>query len=298
MTAIRVLPCVDSDEMAAARKRELSLDRAKAVELGKTAVIATREGRYFTQQGRELVWHGAVVAACSATKSLPPNAPLPDPPTVVVGEMRLQVRNETTLGASRRLVDAGKKPLALNFANGLHPGGGFLTGALAQEEVLCRSSALFATLVEDRMYEVHRERPLPDSSDWAIYSPWTPVFRTDAGEELDEPWLLDFLTCAAPYAPELGQPLAGDILKKRICRVLSIARAYGHTELVLGAWGCGVFRNDPIRTAGDFWDALTGEFSGCFRDVVFAIADWFTERRFLAPFRECFQQRASDDSAI
>ena len=54
-----------------------------------------------------------------------------------------------------------------------------MAGARAQEEVLCRSSALFETLIGDMMYEEHRKRSLPDSTDWAIYSPNVPVFRTD-----------------------------------------------------------------------------------------------------------------------
>src|SRR5262245_59138715 len=108
------------------------------------------------------------------------------------------------------------RPLALNFANGIHPGGGFLHDAKAQEEVLCRSSALYRTLVNDRMYEEHRKRPRPDSTDWAIYSPNVPVFRMDNGTELQHPWLLSFISCAAPYAPAIGQPQAGDLLQKRI----------------------------------------------------------------------------------
>jgi len=75
------------------------------------------------------------------------------------------VTNETTLGTSLRLVERGLRPLALNFANGIHPGGGFLNGARAQEEALCRSSALYQTLVNDPMYEEHRKRQLPDSTD-------------------------------------------------------------------------------------------------------------------------------------
>ncbi len=114
--------------------------------------------------------------------------------------------NETTLGAARRLADSGLKPIALNFANGTVPGGGFLRGARAQEEALCRSSALFETLVDDPMYAAHRERDLQDASDWVIYSPDVPVFRSDAGRALEEPWLLSFLTCAAPYEPVVGQP--------------------------------------------------------------------------------------------
>lgn len=192
------------------------------------------------------------------------------------------------MGAARRFVDAGTMPLALNFANGVNPGGGFLGGARAQEEVLCRSSALHATLIDDPMYEEHARRPRPDSTDWAIYSPDVPVFRHDDGTVLERPWLLSFLTCAAPYAPAIGQPEAGDLLQKRMNRVLAIARAYEHTALVLGAWGCGAFGNDPYRTAKDFRQALEHEYEGVFSDVTFAIADWSSDRRYLGPFRDVF----------
>lgn len=196
--------------------------------------------------------------------------------------------NETTLGAARRLVDAGARPQALNFANGIHPGGGFLDGARAQEEVLCRSSALVETLVGGPMYEAHARHPRPDSSDWAILSPGVPVFRSDDGATLPRPWQLDFITCAAPYAPAIGQPESGELLQRRISRVLAIARAYGHAALVLGAWGCGAFHNDPVRTASDFRAALEGEFAGAFAEVVFAFVDWSPERRNLSPFRDAF----------
>ena len=186
-------------------------------------------------------------------------------------------------------MDEGRRPLALNFANGTETGGGFLRGATAQEEALCRSSGLYATLVGDPMYEFHRKHELwAEASDWAILSPNVPVFRDDRGMELDVPWLLSFITCAAPYAPSVGHPRSGDMLQKRIVRVLSIARAYGYTELILGAWGCGAFGNDPRRTASDFRGALEGEFDGMFGEVVFAITDWSPERRFLGPFRDVF----------
>ena len=114
------------------------------------------------------------------------------------------------------------------------------------------------------------------------------MFRNDDGTVLDQPWLLSFLTCAAPYAPGVGQPHAGDLLQLRIHRVLGIARAYGYQALVLGAWGCGAFGNDPQRTAADFHEALETEFRGAFSDVAFAITDWSSERRYLGPFRDEF----------
>ena len=167
--------------------------------------------------------------------------------------------------------------------------------APAQEEVLCRSSALYATLEGDPMYDAHRQRPDRESSDWAILSPDVPVFRADDGTALDEPWLLSVITCAAPIATTVGQPRSGDLLEVRIGRVLDIAAARGFEALVLGAWGCGAFGNDPARTAHDFRAALEGPFLGAFREVVFAISDWSPDRRFLAPFRATFTPRQARD---
>lgn len=282
------LPCRDSDEMAVSNRRNLRLSRGAAAELGRTAVEAAEQGYYRTRSGGTVGWRPLVERACDSKVSLAPDAELPRKAMPSFPQTQVQVANETTLVAARHLVDVGHRPLALNFANGVHPGGGFLHGALAQEEALCRSSALYATLVGDRMYAHHRARPQPDSTDWAIYSPQVPVFRLDDGTELDQPWLLDFLTCAAPVASTIGQPLAGYLLSRRIHRVLAIAQAFGHTTLVLGAWGCGAFANDPRRTARDFRDALEGPFAGTFSQVVFAVTDWSPERRFLGAFRDVF----------
>jgi len=288
MSRLHVLPCLDSQEMAKCRRRELDIPGSAATALGRSALDAIRDGFYFFEADQKVAWRDAVAAACDAKLSIAPDAPLPTTERIVFAETTVQVTNETTLGASRRLVEAGQQPLALNFANGIQPGGGFLTGARAQEEVLCRSSALFGTLVGDAMYEAHRKRPLPDSTDWAIYSPDVPIFRMDDGKELPRPWLLSFLTCAAPYAPAIGQPAAGDLLQKRIGRLLAVARSCGHSALVLGAWGCGAFANDPSRTALDFRDALENDYSGAFADIVFAITDWSPKRKTLGRFRDVF----------
>ena len=285
---LTILPCLDSDEMAECRRRELNLPRETAVALGRSAVDAARNGYYIYGPEAKVDWSRDVQAACSTKVSIPPNAELPASSSTPFDETRVQITNETTFGASRRHIDNGLRPLVLNFANGIYPGGGFLRGARAQEETICRSSALYLTLVDDQMYSEHLERPRSDSTDWAIYSPNVPVFRLDNGTELHKPWLLSVITCAAPYAPDIGQPESGDLLQKRIHRVLEIASAYGYSTLVLGAWGCGAFGNDIYRTAKDFRSAIENEFCGAFAEIVFAITDWSRERKFLGPFRDAF----------
>lgn len=290
---LEVLACMDSPSMAAARQRELDIPRETAIALGRSAVDAATRGFYVTRTGQRVVWGDMVGAARALTVSIAPDAALPATGAGVAPCTRIEVANETTLSAARRLVLEGCRPLALNFANGIQPGGGFLYGARAQEECLCRSSALYATLVGDPMYDAHAKRPTPDSTAWAILSPNVPVFRDDLGHELETPWTQSFLTCAAPVASRIGQPLAGDLLAARILRVLEIARAHSYRALVLGAWGCGAFGNDPHRTARDFHAALAGPFAGAFEHVVFAITDWSRERRMLGPFRDAFA-RAPD----
>lgn len=285
---IEFLPCIDSTQLAELRCNELSMPRHVAQSLGASAVVAIRSGRYTDDEGNVVDWAGDVASAISAKASIPPGMQLTEAETSHA-RTRIQVTNETTLGAAKRLVDAGQRPLALNFANGVQPGGGFLSGALAQEESLCRSSALFATLDGDPMYAAHRERPLPDSTPWAIYSPRVPVFRHDSGSTLRSPWKLSFVTCAAPVAHRLPPGLAETLMAERIERILAVARSYGYSHLILGAWGCGAFRNDPVKTAESFRDAIETRFSDAFSDIIFAVTDWSQDRRFLGPFRDVFR---------
>jgi hypothetical protein len=129
MTQLDVLPCLDSRQMAAAQQRELHISRAVAAALGRSAVAAAHGGRYITEAGQKVEWRDAVQESCVAKVSIPADTPLQRHERRVFTDTRVQVTNETTLGAARRLVVHGLRPLALNFANGIHPGGGFLQGA-------------------------------------------------------------------------------------------------------------------------------------------------------------------------
>jgi len=288
MTELRCLPFLDSEYRAVTARRLLDIDRDIARNLGHSAVEAIERGVFETPSGRLIDWSEQVMRATSLRRSIPPSDPVLLPSSPDIESTSVQVVNATTMQAAYGLVCEGERPAVLNFANGISPGGGFRQGSRAQEEVLCRSSALYATLKGDQMYAHHLERPTPDSTDWVIWSPEVPVFRDDAGVALEQTWMIDVITSAAPVAQRVGQPLSGDLLKQRIHRVLTIAAAEGSTTLVLGAWGCGAFGNDPVRTARDFRSALETEFGGWFTRVVFAITDWSSDRRVFGPFRDVF----------
>ncbi|MBA9004562.1 TIGR02452 family protein [Thermomonospora cellulosilytica] len=252
--------------------------RAVAAE---TVAILDR-GFYTAPSGRAVAIADDVAEAVRGTRLYLPDelaglvAALPrgDRDTVI------EVTEETTLAAARRLTAPGHEVAALNFASAKNPGGGFLRGAHAQEEGLARSSALYASLRSvPEFYAFHREQRNLLYSDRVIYSPGVPVFRDDAGRLLEEPYRVAFLTSPAPNRGAMRDPeqaaRVGAALRGRAAKVLAAAHRHGHDRLVLGAWGCGVFGNDPAEVADAFAGLLLdgGPFAGLFGHVVFAVWD-------------------------
>ncbi|MEV8592566.1 TIGR02452 family protein [Streptomyces sp. NPDC052012] len=238
-------------------------------------------GRYRAPDGREVSLRAAIDAARAGTRTHGPE-PVPVPPLRPVGT-RIEVTGESSLQAARRLASGPDgHPAVLNFASARNPGGGYLNGAQAQEEALCRASALYTCLLRaPAFYEHHRTHRDPFYTDRVIHSPGVPVFRDDRGRLLDEPFTAGFLTSPAPNAgvilrtaPERARELP-PALAVRAERVLETAAAHGYRALVLGAWGCGVFRNDPAQVAAAFRALLEpgGRFAGAFAHVVFGILD-------------------------
>jgi uncharacterized protein (TIGR02452 family) len=221
---------------------------------------------------------------------------LRDRPPVPVA---FEVVNETTLHAARRLVEGAPaaRVLALNFASARHPGGGFLKGSQAQEESLARASGLYPCIARHReMYDANARHPSCLYTDHMIYSPDVPVFRDDDDMLLERPYPVSFVTAPAVNVgalrrnepDQLGR--VEPVMLARMERVLSLAVVHGHDVLVLGAWGCGVFANDPDRVADWFHRHLAGEgaFRAAFRRVVFAVLDRTEDRSTIRPFERHF----------
>lgn len=242
--------------------------------LAEDTISILEVGRY-RYDGESIVDISAEVAAAAAGTRMY----LPDDavPVASPADRRpvIEVTGETTLAAARRL---GGDVAALVFASARNPGGGFRSGAQAQEESIARASALFACQQRvPEFYAYHRASPDLGYSDRVIYSPAVPVFRDDTGNLLAVPHRVAFLTAAAPNLGAIrnNQPERAasvpETLRRRALRVVRIAAGHGHRRLVLGAWGCGVFRNEPAVVAEAFAEAL--EHTAGLEDVVFAVYD-------------------------
>ncbi|MEO6575413.1 MAG: TIGR02452 family protein, partial [Polyangiaceae bacterium] len=203
---------------------------------------------------------------------------------------------ETTAQAARRLAEREGElgAVALNFASAKNPGGGFLGGAKAQEEDLARCSALYECLLTQRAYyDANRSLGSALYTDHMIYSPDVPFFRNERLELLETPFLVSILTAPAPNAgavwknhPEDG-PQIRTTLDDRAKKLLAVAADRGHRCLILGAWGCGAFHNDPSHVAEAFAVHLASPaFAGAFERVIFPIYERGSERKNLAAFRE------------
>lgn len=216
-------------------------------------------------------------------------------------DLKIDVRNETTFNAARRLRENGNaRVLALNFASARNVGGGFLNGASAQEEALCRASGLYPTLSNNfKYYEANRAQSSCLYTHHMIYSPDVPVFRDDKDKLVDKFFTTSVITAPAPNrgALENNEPAAipriGAVFLERIEMLLAIAVVNGYHRVVLGAWGCGAFRNDGNEVAEYFRTQLEDNprFKGMFSHAAFAILDTSKEEKFIGPFKKVFKQR-------
>lgn len=241
-------------------------------------------GGYTAPGGSWVALESAQAEALAGTRLYTPDelAALPAP-AARSEPAALRLVDATTQVAAHGLVAPGVRVGALNFASARNPGGGFLSGARAQEEDLTRCSGLYPCLASSAVrpyYTYNRARKTLLYSDHMIFSPGVPFFRTVGrpgkdGYLLDAAFRVDVITAPAPNAGALRRGQRGselvEALRQRALRVLTLAAAQGVDALVLGAWGCGVFKNDPEQVAAAFLDPLQGELRAAFREVVFAI---------------------------
>lgn len=185
------------------------------------------------------------------------------------------VADISTVDAIRRLYQEGKREIGvLNFASAKNPGGGFLNGAMAQEESLAASGTLYKTLTaHEEYYRANRAQRSMIYTDHAIYSPQVLFFRDGQFRLTKDPVEASVLTLPAVNMGQVIQKgedrqQAHQAMRRRMELALAIFASQGARHLVLGAYGCGVFRNDPAQVAL-WWKELLEEGWGRRFDSVF-----------------------------
>lgn len=130
-------------------------------------------------------------------------------------------------------------------------------------------------------------------TDGMIYSPRVPLIRNDSGELLDRSIQVSIVTAAAVNAGVVKRFEADKVteiettMKKRIDKILALSAHYKHKTLILGAWGCGVFQNDPALVASLFAILLKEKYRGVFEKVLFAI--YTKNKKFIEAFQKQFE---------
>jgi uncharacterized protein (TIGR02452 family) len=264
-----------------------------AAATGRDTQYITEQGWYTNPQGQKVDIRALRDAATHGTVTYGPGTTPP------VGEPRHThvhtfMHNQTTLAVAEERVAQGYRVAILNFASATSPGGGWLDGARAQEESLARSSTLVHALRDDDMYqnETHLRNPFYD--DTVIVTLDVPFFRHHNGQFLDSPWQGDVITSAAvmakavhTYMPErVGE--IGATMRQRTQKVFQVATTLDADILILGAWGCGAFGNDPEVIAQIMHEMMDIVDLRRFVAIDFAVADLFVPQVNYPPFATRF----------
>lgn len=200
------------------------------------------------------------------------------------------VNTLTTLDSVREEYSTDPNLVCLNFASAKNPGGGFLNGSQAQEESIARATGLYpCQLKAENYYKENRNFSSCLYTDYIIYSPNVPIIKDEQGVLLDEPVFSAMITAPAVNAGAVQRNEPQNVKKitlfmqRRMDMVLAICKQKQHETLILGAWGCGVFQNEPAVIAALFKELLLGKYKNQFKRVVFSI--YAKEERFIQPFR-------------
>ena len=203
----------------------------------------------------------------------------------------------------------GARPvLVLNLANPVNPGGGVRRGAKAQEEDLCRKSSLLLSLESPKAaayYQYNRSLQTYMGSDAVMIHPQVEIIRGGDGELLPQTVVVAVMTCAAPmliYGMEgMTQKQYEEMLSRRITGMLKVAAYHGYRRLILGAFGCGAFRNDARVVSDLFYHALKEfDFDGMkendlFDRIDFAVLDRTVDQYNYKEFRRNFEHFYRDE---
>ena len=260
--------------------------RKMRADVFKHTVILVQQGYYFNEEQKKINFPDARTMM-AGTEFYDSPQTVHHIPTMI-NETIVKVENIDCLLAAENLLNEGYHPAVLNMASRQNPGGGVQNGAGAQEENLFRRSNLFQSLYQFAPFAsnfgLHKSKhqyPL-DRNFGGICTPHTTVFRgteQDGYPLLDTPYQMSFIAVAGINRPALASPerIAPELVepvKNKIRTIFRIGLLHGHDSLVLGALGCGAFRNPPSHIARLFHEVMEEkEFKNKYHLLLFAILD-------------------------
>jgi len=247
-------------------------------------------GHYQTPTGRTIRLYGWLQAKMERNSqvysSIPPLRRHPQPRF----RTQITVENLSTLRMTEKLLKQGLNPLVLDMANRYSAGGGVRSGANAQEEILCRQSNLMKALL---FLEQKNKYPIPELG--GIYIPGVQFFRADPKEGyayLEKPLTASIFASAA-YDCGSDRPADEMIYrqntKEKIRTMLRAALIHGHDSIVLSAFGCGAFHNNPQLIATLYREVFAeAEFQGQFKKIAFGIIEDHNSSGNFSKFKQIF----------
>lgn len=187
---------------------------------------------------------------------------------------KIYVQNIDTF---EKVIELGHDAVCLNMASATNRGGGVVQGSMAQEECLCRRSNLYMSLEAV-------DYPIPVLG--GIYSPGVNIYKDKDNVELPDVIKTNVISVAAVCRPVLMEDgLHVErryiwMIKEKMRAILRIAKIHNHTKLVLGAFGCGAYKNPAGQTAELFASVLSEkEFKNSFEEICFAIIEDLNSKR-------------------
>lgn len=278
------LPTITKDEFVIKRSAAIMISRA-------TQQITTR-GSYITESGAEQDIKASITTAQTRTATFQSNTFVP--PKAKYAQLVTYVHNQTTLTVAHARQRRGYRVAILNFADPTNVGSGWLQGRNSQEASLARASALVPCLQQHDWYRDPAHHTNPFYDDTVIVAPQVPVFRGHEGDLLEQPWAADIVSAAAVHARAVRKyaPMrAAEIplhLVRRASHVINAAASTRANVLVLGAWGCGRFGNNPDMIANAFLAAFESPAIRAFAIVDFAVPDVMPNTPLYTVFRQRF----------
>lgn len=201
-------------------------------------------------------------------------------PVTYAGHCEISVIDADTISAAWNAhAEPSAKIAILNFASFRHPGGGFMTGAMAQEESICHHTNLYNALVAQQAWYDENEHIINRClyQNRAILTYDVSIIARGIGKfvPVENVFQADFLTCASPNAGAAAKKGVSEeeincAIEQRVSYAVELLAGRGYTHTILGAFGCGAFHCNP-RVVAEAFRRSVEKSANAFDKVIFAI---------------------------